>query len=408
MTGSFAERLYENLRPLAGEDEANDWQLLHFVSALAKPHQLVEDLGRDTEDGHPGWSLLLDLERCPAWALEWLAQFVGVRLLPREGFETEETWDAAMRDRMRRADGRNRGSPDAVRAAAQRYLTGAKTLFFMERFGGAYRLGVRTLRDETPDLVATAWGDPLNLVPNPSAEVDTAGWAVLPGATSTIVLSRVADWAAPGAGAASFRAAGNVATGESAYAHTDFLVLPDPSAPQFAAVEVDVGALPAGAGVAVLVNWWTAGVAYNGQTAGNLLSADGRTTLLATPPPGSVYAVVYVGVYGGAGPGGAYEVRFDAAMLAESAVPLGYFDGDSDGGGGWVGAAHASASEQPITWDSPTVRAAILEQKPAGILLDYAVVRGHTYATVELTYDDYAEVESTFLTYADLRDNLPA
>lgn len=30
----------------------------------------------------PGWSQILDIDRCPEYALPWLAQFVGVRLLP--------------------------------------------------------------------------------------------------------------------------------------------------------------------------------------------------------------------------------------------------------------------------------------------------------------------------------------
>lgn len=153
-SGSAADELYERLRPLAHRDEFLGWSLLHYVSAAALPLQLVEDLIRDTDDG-PGWSAMLDPDRCPTWALGWLGQFVGVRLLPREPFETEAAWEAAMRDRIKRTDGQHRGSPEALRAAAQRYLTGSKYVIVNERVGGdAWELGVVTLIGETPDAGA--------------------------------------------------------------------------------------------------------------------------------------------------------------------------------------------------------------------------------------------------------------
>ena len=42
--------------------------------------QDVEDLVRDSPAGDPGWSELLDLDRCPPEALDWLGQFVGIRI----------------------------------------------------------------------------------------------------------------------------------------------------------------------------------------------------------------------------------------------------------------------------------------------------------------------------------------
>jgi hypothetical protein len=149
-TGSFADELYDVLGPLAEQDAALGWHLLHFCSAFGLPFQLVEDLGRDTDAG-PGWSALLDVDRCPTWGLGYLGQYRGVRLPPIEAFETPEEYDAAMRDRIRRADGFNRGRTDALRATIERYLTGTRYVVLNERVGGdAYELGVLTRADETP------------------------------------------------------------------------------------------------------------------------------------------------------------------------------------------------------------------------------------------------------------------
>lgn len=52
------------------------------------------------------------------------------------------------------------------------------------------------------------------------------------------------------------------------------------------------------------------------------------------------------------------------------------------------------------TPDPDRVRAAILSQKPAGIVLDYEAVTGVIYSVVESTYDDYADMLSTADDYA--------
>lgn len=145
---SFAARLYGMLAPLAQQDGLASWSLLTFCNAIGLGYQLVEDWVRDTPDG-PGWSLLLDLDRCPPEALPWLGQFVGVRLLPGAD-------DAASRTRIAETDGFHRGTPDALRSAAAATLTGNKHVVFTERYhGDAYALDVVTYVDETPDDATT-------------------------------------------------------------------------------------------------------------------------------------------------------------------------------------------------------------------------------------------------------------
>jgi len=145
---SFADRLYWMLGPLAGQDPAYGWALLILCNAVGQMFQELEDLARDSPDG-PGWSALLDITRCPDEALPWLAQFVGVRLLP-------DSSPADQRARILATDGWRRGTPAALVSATQATLTGTKRVTLRERDGGdAYALRVQTLTGETPDPTAT-------------------------------------------------------------------------------------------------------------------------------------------------------------------------------------------------------------------------------------------------------------
>src|SRR5215468_578343 len=78
---SFAYNLYEGMEPVAWLDGTVGWSLAFFCGALGAMFQEVQDLARDSPDG-PGWSAVMDLDRCPDGWLPWLAQFVGVTVVP--------------------------------------------------------------------------------------------------------------------------------------------------------------------------------------------------------------------------------------------------------------------------------------------------------------------------------------
>jgi len=145
VVGSVAEDLFAALGPWAWEDEASaTWQLLELCQGIGVTLQDIEDVIRDSDQG-PGWSAVLDADRAPAAWLPWLAQFVGVRL--RQGLAPE-----VAREAIKGMVGFRRGSPGALRAAAQQYLTGNKYVIINERVGGnAYQLAIRTITAETPD-----------------------------------------------------------------------------------------------------------------------------------------------------------------------------------------------------------------------------------------------------------------
>src|SRR5689334_18292457 len=119
------QRLYDAVAPLATEDEANGWALAHLCAAFASMIDELADITRDGEDGTPGWAPLFDLETVdPKW-LPWLAQFVGVQLPENLSVDAQIL-------RIRSTDGFRRGTPDAIKGAAQQHLTGTKKVYLEE------------------------------------------------------------------------------------------------------------------------------------------------------------------------------------------------------------------------------------------------------------------------------------
>jgi len=166
---TFAERLYDALGPLAQLDPEVGWSLLILCNAIGTMFQLVEDLVRDTPDG-PGWSMLVDVDRCPPEALAWLAQFVGVRILPGS------TPDQA-RIRIESTDGFQRGTRQAMIAAARAAMTDPSgPVIFRERDGAhmghpespeyAYCLSVITYQNDTPEADWPAGEGPVGFALN--------------------------------------------------------------------------------------------------------------------------------------------------------------------------------------------------------------------------------------------------
>lgn len=146
--GPVAATIYAQLRPLARDDEQHGWPLAHYIAAKYGPLEDVASWVRDSDDG-PGYSMLLDIDRCPVEALPWLAQFKGV-VIPDGLTET------AQRDWVRSAEGQRRGMTDALVRAGQRHLTGTKSVRVLERVGGnAYDITLQVRTSECADSVVT-------------------------------------------------------------------------------------------------------------------------------------------------------------------------------------------------------------------------------------------------------------
>ena len=145
----LADRLRERTQPLAPDDDDHGNAHAYLTGAMSTVLERVAAI-YDPVEGLPGGPLL-DVDRCPEWALPWLAQLVGVTI--PGGMDTD-----TIREAIRSVAGWKRGTPAAMRAAAGFHLTGEKTVNFRERDpSGAdppYTLEVVTITTETPDPAA--------------------------------------------------------------------------------------------------------------------------------------------------------------------------------------------------------------------------------------------------------------
>ena len=96
---------------------------------LSPLHDLVADVGFDGDPGYvPGYGSLLNPETCPDEDLPYLAMFAGVQIPAGLGADQA-------RALIINEPARKRGGPDAIVAAAKRFLTGTQSVTLIERQG---------------------------------------------------------------------------------------------------------------------------------------------------------------------------------------------------------------------------------------------------------------------------------
>lgn len=135
--------LWQAAGPAADQD--SNGQLLAWLDGPGQILQVLDTLARDTTSD-PGWSILLDVDRCPDPYLPWLGQLVGVR------FPSTLTDPVARRTAIRTRSGFARGSVGAIRSAAQQYLTGTQRVDIAERDTGPYHLTVTVYQSQLMGL----------------------------------------------------------------------------------------------------------------------------------------------------------------------------------------------------------------------------------------------------------------
>ena len=138
--------LYDAVAPLATEDEAQDWALANFMSALGLLLEDVALLVRTDDDGNDGWTAFASPDRCPDSFLFTLAVWAGVRYPRRMSTDDLRALIGP------HAPGLWRGTKGAITAAVARYLTPEGKIFFEERADGdAYHIRIFTYEAETLD-----------------------------------------------------------------------------------------------------------------------------------------------------------------------------------------------------------------------------------------------------------------
>jgi hypothetical protein len=148
----LGERLRERTAPLAPNDADYGYAHAHLCEGMMLPMQQVALLV-DPPDPYQPWETLFDPDLCPAFALPWLGQVVGVRV-------SRQMSEADQRAMIKGLGGSKVGSPPRIRAAVELTVEpdadGLKHIYFRERDGGdAYALEVVTDANHTPDPAAT-------------------------------------------------------------------------------------------------------------------------------------------------------------------------------------------------------------------------------------------------------------
>jgi hypothetical protein len=129
--------LYERLG--WAHDEDSTGVLEEWLSGIGEMMQALDSVALPAYDRNgvvqPGWSQVLDVERCPTKALPWLGQFAGAR------FPT--TWrDDQMRYAIVNSPGWARGTVAAILAAADLFLSPGYAASISERDPDPYSLTV--------------------------------------------------------------------------------------------------------------------------------------------------------------------------------------------------------------------------------------------------------------------------
>lgn len=137
-----AAHLFQQIAPVAQDDEANGDAAAHLCAVLMAPVELISRIAADNAD-RPGWAQAVDVDNAPAQLLPWLGQFNGTPLQPGEPEEEQ-------RRKIREARGSHRGTPAAVISDLKATLTGTQSVTLVERDGNNFENLFATLTAETP------------------------------------------------------------------------------------------------------------------------------------------------------------------------------------------------------------------------------------------------------------------
>lgn len=120
---SAAADLYDRMTPMADLDASLGWPLANYCAGIGTMLQVVDDYARDqivNGKTAPGWSQLLDPNRCPVEALPYLGMMVGVVV-------NTALSEADQRAQIKSEQGWQRGTLNAIIAAAASQVLGGPT-----------------------------------------------------------------------------------------------------------------------------------------------------------------------------------------------------------------------------------------------------------------------------------------
>jgi hypothetical protein len=144
MPETLTQTLIDLLQPMLYGEVPHNYALTKYLGGLGIEFEIIEQWARDTDDGKIGYSILVDANRVPGYAIPWLAQFVGVSIT--QGLSVTQ-----QREQLLGLGNWKRGTVAALQAAPLPLLTGSQTVQVKERDTSPYHFQVLTYASETPD-----------------------------------------------------------------------------------------------------------------------------------------------------------------------------------------------------------------------------------------------------------------
>lgn len=418
ITSEATESIYESLGPWQRRDTAlgntvDRWDLLHLCESMGQSLQKLDDVIRDRGET-PGWAVVMDPDEAPAEWLPWLGQFVGVRLPEGEG-------DAESRVRIKTTPNFHRGGPDAMRNDVGATLSGDKQVYLVEKVGDAYHFTVAVRQTEAPE---TDW-DPRRWRTRANTRLQHL-WGF--DETSGTALDEKGGWNGTLQGLATRIPAliglGNAlrldGVGTSALSIASVAV----GSTQFSLRMYAKVTVPgAGAGyIFDALTGVTSGWSLRVNTLGQLIvrSANGASTndttgTLAALTTGTLAAITIT--YDGT----TVKIYINNTLAGSAAVTIvppvttTWRMGRQIGGANpiavdlddvaYFNQALSLAAITDLNDTTPTTaiaRDAAVGQKPGGLIMEFLVVGGMTYALLAATEATYAAIPSDYATYADI------
>jgi hypothetical protein len=424
---SAAADLYDRLTPIAKPDAGLGYPLANYMAALGTMLQVIDDYARDQNVSGklaPGWSQLLDVNRCPPECLPWLGQFVGVPV-------NVALNDAQQRTQVRSRNGWQRGTLGAIVAAAQSQLNGNYGDAVLRYNPDVYwrlndAVGATSVYDTSGNgmsgtPVGTMTFGTTGLLPNDPDK------AVAIGAGSGDITSLYAAYAPDSLRTYQGIAVRSLTTKEDdLFSDTSGNVLMYcQSGGENVAFRTISGNAQVWAaawpGTAVSV-WWAltyndnthiAELFINGVSQGTktlstgFVAPGGDFVLGASGANGWQGTLDEVSVYNGILTAAQIQAIYNARNIPPTARGVTVVERDSNACAPWPPYGLSVFTRSSQTPSSANVLAALMAQKPAGIILNYQVLADATYADLYSTYSAYSGIYGAFHTYGGAYTNTP-
>lgn len=365
-----------------------------YLRAVGGMFTEIELYSADSEE-FDGWTILLDVDRCPVKALPYLAQYVGERLPVGLSEDAQRQW-------IRDAPNQRRGTIQSIVRAAARQLESEHPLVtVIERDGGADKLTVVTYDFQT--------GVRQNLVTNPKAGAGvTTGWVNV-GLLTFDTANFPGTGGLPPGVLTAFRC---IADADNDRAYYEFQA--QQGRYYYILGHMQLGQLGGGSslGCRMTLNASDDG-AVLGQSAEDIVDEVGsefrRQTIIYHHTSATELVRIRMRASGSPAAGNTTRYHFTAVMVEESFEPFDpseertYFDGDMQNAV-WLGASNASISRRS---NESAVLRELETVVPGDITLNYSSSPGQTWSQVAVDNADWDEVQANYATWSDLAAATP-